>query len=255
MRACRGRHHEKADPEVDHRNLAITVNARSRCGLDPMLLGNIITTLNLQIRYGEPSVRLQNASAAVSTTSPTGTTTCASTKSSSTPSGRLRAARCVSVAFDPDRPERADLELERVRRLSHRIRGCYPMPFLPLAKVPVTGLGALVDGPAVAGLSSRSLTPEEFDATSTDAMLEYIHRFRGSGAVLTEATTVVPTRGCTGTHGTRHRGEPRWRLDDCQLRGSEGPFNPALIEQAGKLPRGGLSPSWPWRDRCGSRRF
>ena len=43
----------KADPAVDRRTLAIAVNARNRCGLDPMLVGNIITTLNLDLRRGE----------------------------------------------------------------------------------------------------------------------------------------------------------------------------------------------------------
>ena len=43
----------KADPAVDRRTLAIAVNARNRCGLDPMLVGNIITTLNLEVRRGE----------------------------------------------------------------------------------------------------------------------------------------------------------------------------------------------------------
>src|SRR6476646_6147369 len=43
----------KADPAVDRRTLAIAVNARNRCGLDPMLIGNIITTLNLDLRRGE----------------------------------------------------------------------------------------------------------------------------------------------------------------------------------------------------------
>ena len=42
-----------ADPAVDHRTLAIAVNTRNRCGLDPMLVGNIITTLNLDMRRGE----------------------------------------------------------------------------------------------------------------------------------------------------------------------------------------------------------
>ena len=42
-----------ADPAVDRRTLAIAVNARKRGGLDPMLVGNIITTLNLDLRRGE----------------------------------------------------------------------------------------------------------------------------------------------------------------------------------------------------------
>ena len=43
----------KADPAADRRTLAIAVNARNRCGLDPMLVGNIFTTLNVDLRRGE----------------------------------------------------------------------------------------------------------------------------------------------------------------------------------------------------------
>ena len=43
----------KAYPAVDRRTLAIAVNARNRCGLDPMLVGNIITALNVDVRRGE----------------------------------------------------------------------------------------------------------------------------------------------------------------------------------------------------------
>jgi len=43
----------KADPAVDRRTLVIAVNARKRCGLDPMLIGDIITMLNLDLRHGE----------------------------------------------------------------------------------------------------------------------------------------------------------------------------------------------------------
>jgi hypothetical protein len=42
-----------ADPAVDRRTLAIAVNVRNRCGLDPMLVGNIVTALSLDLRRGE----------------------------------------------------------------------------------------------------------------------------------------------------------------------------------------------------------
>src|SRR5882757_926671 len=42
-----------ADPAVDRRTLAISVNTRNRCGLDPMLVGNILSALNVDIRRGE----------------------------------------------------------------------------------------------------------------------------------------------------------------------------------------------------------
>ena len=41
-----------ADPAVDRRTLAISVNTRNRCGLDPMLAGNILSALNVDIRRG-----------------------------------------------------------------------------------------------------------------------------------------------------------------------------------------------------------
>jgi len=71
-----------ADPAVDRRTLAIAVNARSRCGLDPMLVGNIITTMNFDLRAASLPVRLPNASVTRWTTSPTNTVTCGSTNSS-----------------------------------------------------------------------------------------------------------------------------------------------------------------------------
>ena len=42
-----------ADPALDGRTLAIVVNARKRCGLDPLLVGNPLTTLNVDLRRGE----------------------------------------------------------------------------------------------------------------------------------------------------------------------------------------------------------
>ena len=187
----------RADPEVDHRNLAITVNARSRCGLDPMLLGNIITTLNLQIRYGEAVGSIAERIRGGVDHFTDRHNDMRINQEFFDALGPLRAARCVSVAFDPDRPNVLISNWSGFGVYRIGFEGVTPCHFTPLAKVPVTGLGALVDGPGGRGLVFQiSLTPEEFDATSTDAMLEYIHRFRGSGAVLTEATTVVPTRGC-----------------------------------------------------------
>lgn len=69
---------QEGGPLVNRRTLAIVVNARKRCGLDPMLVGNIITTLNIDLLayeaagsiaehirhmhlFGAPSVRFVNA--------------------------------------------------------------------------------------------------------------------------------------------------------------------------------------------------
>ena len=116
-----------ADPAVDRRTLAIAVNARNRCGLDPMLVGNIITTLNIDLRRGETQVRLPNASATTWTTSPTNTATCASTNSSWTlpvRGGPLAAYPLPSIRPGGTRLSRT----ERLRRLSPPLRGHLPRP-------------------------------------------------------------------------------------------------------------------------------
>jgi len=54
-----------------------------------------------------------------------------------------------------------------------------PSSFL---KLPVAGLGALVDGPDGRGLIFQmSLPPKEFEATSSPAIREHMHRFGRTG--------------------------------------------------------------------------
>lgn len=167
-----------ADPVVDRRTLAVAVNARSRYGLDPMLVGNVITTLNIGLRRGEAAgaiaERIRHAvnhfgehcdmrvnqrllSAA----------------------GKWRAARCVSTAFDPARwnPLISNLSGFGVYRL--RFEGTTPCYFTTVLKLPVAGLGALLDGPGGHGLVLQmALPPREFDVMSGPAMQELLHRFR-----------------------------------------------------------------------------
>ncbi|HEY6649979.1 MAG TPA: hypothetical protein VI217_23090, partial [Mycobacterium sp.] len=52
----------------------------------------------------------------------------------------------------------------------------------PVMKLPVAGLGALVEGADGHGLVFRmSLPPKEFEATSSPAIREHMHRFRCAG--------------------------------------------------------------------------
>ena len=93
----------KADPAVTHRTLAIAVNARNRCGLDPMLVGNIITTLNVDVRRDEAARSIaerirhsvdhfadEHCEMRINQQFLDG-------------AGAWRAARCVSAAFNPVR--------------------------------------------------------------------------------------------------------------------------------------------------------
>jgi hypothetical protein len=172
----------KADPAVERRALAIAVNARTRCGLDPMLIGNIITTLNVDLRRGEAAgliaarirhhvdlfadehcdmrVNQQFLDAV----------------------GAWRAAWCVSTAFDPAQwnPIISNQSGFGVYRI--QFEDTFTSYCTLLMKLPVAGLGALVEGADGRGLVFQmSLPPKEFEAMSSPAIREHAHRFRRAG--------------------------------------------------------------------------
>ena len=93
----------KADPAVDRRTLAIAVNARNRCGLDPMFVGNIITTLNVDVRRGDaaPSIaeRIRHSVDHFADEH----CDMRINQQFVDSAGAWRAARCVSAAFNPAR--------------------------------------------------------------------------------------------------------------------------------------------------------
>ena len=112
----------KADPAVDGRTLAIAVDARNRCGLDPMLIGNIITTLNLDLRRGEAASSI--AERIRHNVDHFADEHC-DMRTQPTVPGRCRcmAGRSLCIHCLQSGPvEPACLELERLRRLSHPIR-------------------------------------------------------------------------------------------------------------------------------------
>lgn len=66
-----------------------------------------------------------------------------------------------------------------------RFEDTWPSYFAPLMRVPVAGLGALMEGADGHGLVFQmSLPPKEFYAVSSPAAREYLHRFRRIGEVL-----------------------------------------------------------------------
>ena len=112
----------KADPAVDSRTLAIAVDARNRCGLDPMLIGNIITTLNLDLRRGEAASSI--AERIRHNVDHFADEHC-DMRTQPTVPGRCRcmAGRSLCIHCLQSGPvEPACLELERLRRLPHPIR-------------------------------------------------------------------------------------------------------------------------------------
>src|SRR3984885_14770395 len=172
----------KADPAVDRRPLAIAVNARGRCGLDPMLVGNIITTLNLEVRRGEAASSIAERIRHNVDHFADEHCDMRTNQEFLDAAGAWRAARCVSTAFNPARwnPLVSNWSGFGVYRI--RFEGTVTSYFTPLMKLPVAGLGALVDGADGRGLVFQmSLPPKEFEATSSPATREHMHRFRREG--------------------------------------------------------------------------
>jgi hypothetical protein len=168
-----------ADPAVDRRTLAIAVNTRKRCGLDPMLVGNIITTLNTDLRRGEAASSIAERIRHRVDHFADEHCDMRINQRLLDAAGAWRAARCVSTAFNPARwnPFITNLSGFGVYRLQFEGASTYYCTLL--LKSPVAGLGALMEGAHGRGLVFHmSLPPREFEAASSAPVREQLHRFR-----------------------------------------------------------------------------
>ena len=159
-----------ADPAVDRRTLAIAVNTRKRCGLDPMLVGNIITTLNTDLRRGEAARSIAERIRHNVDRFADEHCDMRINQRLLDAAGAWRAARCVSTAFNPARwnPFVTNLSGFGVYRL--QFEGAFTSYFTLLLKSPVAGLGALLEGAEGRGLVFQmSLPPKEFEVASSVA--------------------------------------------------------------------------------------
>jgi hypothetical protein len=169
----------KADPAVDRRTLAIAVNARNRCGLDPMLIGNLITTLNLDLRRGATASSIAERIRHNVDHFADEHCDMRINQKFLDAAGAWRAARCVSTAFNPAQwnPIVSNWSGFGVYRI--QFEDTFTSYCTPLMKLPVAGLGALVDGADGRGLIFQiALPPKEFKAMSSPATREHMHRFR-----------------------------------------------------------------------------
>lgn len=173
------------DPAVNCRTLAIAVNARNRCGLDPMLVGNIITTLNLDVHRGElPGAIAERIRHGVEHFADEHCDMRVNQAFLDAASA-LQAARCVSTAFNPARwnllvSNWSGFGMYRVQFENTPTSYC-----APVMRLPVAGLGALLDGPGGSGLVFQiSLPPKAFRTAMTPMVAQRLHRF-GPAAELT----------------------------------------------------------------------
>jgi hypothetical protein len=172
----------KADPAVDRRTLAIAVNARDRCGLDPMLVGNIITTLNLEVRRGEAASSIAERIRHNVDHFADEHCDMRTNQQFLDTAGPWRGARCVSTAFNPAQWNPLVSNWSGFSVYRTKFEDTSPSYFTPLLKLPVAGLGGLVDGADGRGLAFQmALPPKEFEATSSPATREHLHRFRRAG--------------------------------------------------------------------------
>ena len=171
-----------ADPAVDRRTLAISVNTRNRSGLDPMLVGNILSALNVDIRRGETARSIAERIRHDVDHFADEHCDMRINQQFLDTAGKWRGARCVATGFNPVRwnPLVSNWSGFGVYRI--QFEDIFTSYCTPLMKLPVAGLGALVDGADGRGLVFQmALPPREFEATSSPATREHVHRFRRAG--------------------------------------------------------------------------
>jgi Transferase family len=168
-----------ADPAVDRRILAIAVNARNRCGLDPMLVGNIVTALSLDLRRGEAARTIAERMRHNVDHFADEHCDMRINQQFFDAAGAWRGARCVAKGFNPVKwnPLITNWTGFGVYRI--QFENAFTVYCTPLMKVPVAGVGILVEGTGGRGLVFQmTLPPKEFAAMSSPAIPEHLHRFR-----------------------------------------------------------------------------
>ena len=168
-----------ADPAVDRRTLAISVNTRNRSGLDPMLVGNILSALNVDIRRGETARSIAERIRHDVDHFADEHCDMRINQQFLDTAGKWRGARCVATGFNPVRwnPLVSNWSGFGVYRI--QFEDIFTSYCTPLMKVPVAGYGSLIEGADGRGLVFQmTLPPKDFEAMSSPAIREHLHRFR-----------------------------------------------------------------------------
>jgi Transferase family len=168
-----------ADRAVDRRTLAIAVNVRSQCGLDPMLVGNIVTALNVDLRRGEPARAIAERIRHHVDSFAAEHCDMRINQKFLDAAGRWRGARCVAASFNPVQwnPLITNWTGFGVYRI--QFEGTFAVYCAPVMSIPFAGVGVLVEGAGGRGLVFQmTLPPNDFEAMSSPAIREHLHRFR-----------------------------------------------------------------------------
>ena len=168
-----------AYPAVDRRILAISVNTRTRCGLDPMLVGNILSALNVDIQRGQTARSIAERIRHDVDHFADEHCDMRINQQFLDTAGKWRGARCVATGFNPVRwnPLVSNWSGFGVYRI--QFEDIFTSYCTPLMKVPVAGYGSLIEGADGRGLVFQmTLPPKDFEAMSSPAIREHLHRFR-----------------------------------------------------------------------------
>ena len=192
-----------------------------------MLVGNIITTLNLDVRRGETASSIAERIRHNVDHFADDYSDMRINQRSLDNAGAWRAARCVSTAFNPARWNPFVTNLSGFGLYRLRFEDTFPSYYTLLMKTPVAGLGALVEGAAAAGSSSRCrCRPGNSRPCRAPRSGNHLHRFRYAGDDIPDCTvrftpeavnwSAAPRRSPVAAHGSpdipRRRGRVRTRL-------------------------------------------
>lgn len=168
-----------ADPAVDRRTLSISVNTRNRCGLDPMLVGNILSALNIDIPRGEPARSIAESIRHHMNRFADEHCDMRINQQFLDTAGKWRGARCVAIGFNPVRWNPLITNVSNFGVYDLNFEDTSPTYCTLVMKVPVAGYGSLIDGADGRGLVFQmTLPPRDFDVMSSPAIQEHLHRFR-----------------------------------------------------------------------------
>jgi hypothetical protein len=182
-----------SDPRVPRRRLSIAVNFRGRSGLDPHVLGNMVTSVGIGVKRGEaPAAIAQRLRGALDRFDEDHLDYHA-TRRFVDAAGAHAFSRCLATWIDPLGRHQVVTNWSKFGVYDVRFEGERPVYFAPIAHTPIPWLGAIVEGFGSRGRIITTALPNEVaDALRAPAALERLHRFREPSDPLPELLGRVP---------------------------------------------------------------